>query len=610
MLLISRIRALIDIHAKRRLAMLGGLFLINSFFEAFSLALLFALFKLIIDPTALADIPFSEYVTSWSGLERGHSFIGILCVLLFLLFLAKSVLFLAGAWIRSDIEWAIRQDVSMQLFDGYLRSPYILHLQRQSSDLYSNVHMAVGYLCSSVIKICELMSDALMLLGLLIMMLYLTPEVTLVASCVFGIIGFVYVIGADKHFQNWGQIQKDTARRVFHTVSEALLGIKQIKTLGVESFFSETYREQMQLAKWAGVRNTFYGQLLKPVLEVLIVGGLLGAVGFMLLTDQQPTQIVPVLALLGATAYRVMPATTRVVASIQMLQYARPSIEAVYQDVMAFRDGRLPLLVSSEKQQYRLQDSIRLENVSAQYDEAREPVLRNISFKIGKNEAIGLVGRSGSGKTTLADIILGLLTPSQGSVWVDGRRMMPGEAILPGLFGYVPQETFLVDASVRRNIALGELDDDVDDARLLSCLRAVSLEGVVSNLPDGIDTMIGERGLRLSGGQRQRLAIARALYRGPDVLLFDEATSALDTVTEAEVSEAIIQLHGQKTLIIIAHRLSTLRHCDRLLFLESGRLIDDGSFAELLQRNAKFREMVHQMETAADNSVPAMSAAL
>jgi len=238
------------------------------------------------------------------------------------------------------------------------------------------------------------------------------------------------------------------------------------------------------------------------------------------------------------------------------------------------------------------------ENISAQYDETREPALRNVSVTIRKHESVGLVGPSGAGKTTLADIILGLITPTHGSVFIDDQRVQRGEAVRPGLFGYVPQETFLIDSSIRANIALGDAEDAIDDARVASALSAASLNGFVASLPQGLETMVGERGLRLSGGQRQRLAIARALYRDPDVLVFDEATSSLDSLTEAEVAEEIATLHGNKTLIIVAHRLSTLRDCDRLLFLEGGRLVDQGSFVELLHRNATFREMVGSMELA------------
>jgi ATP-binding cassette subfamily C protein len=596
--LVRRVLALIDRSAKRRLAVLGVFFLANSILESFAVALLFWLFKLIVDGNAM-QVAEVAAVGGWLGLDTASGLVAALCVALFGLFVLKSVLLLATNWVRADMEWSIRNNVSTLLFDGYLRSPYLLHLRRQSMDLYNNVHTSTGHLCQSVVKLSEIASDGLLLLGLTAMMIYLSPWATLIALAIFGLIGCGYVVLAEKHFRGWGQVQRDTAQQLFATVSEALTGIKQIKTLGAEPFFVALYRKRMDRAQWAGVRNTFYGQLLRPVLEVLVVGALLGAVGYMLVSEQSPAQIVPVLALLGATAYRVMPSAARIVTSIQGLQFARSGIDAVYDDITAFREGRLARLATVSTERTRLRDAIRLENVSAQYDETREPVLRNVSLTIRRHESVGLVGTSGAGKTTLVDIILGLITPMHGSVWIDDQQVRPGDAIPPGLFGYVPQETFLIDASIRGNVALGEAEDAIDEARVARALAAASLDAFVASLPQGLDTMVGERGLRLSGGQRQRLAIARAVYRDPDVLVFDEATSSLDSLTEAEVADEMARLHGHKTLIIVAHRLSTLRHCDRLLFLESGRLVDQGSFVELLHRNAIFREMVRRMELAA-----------
>jgi ATP-binding cassette subfamily C protein len=602
--LIGQVLSLVDRKAKYCLWSLGILFLIVSLLESFSVALLFWLFKLIVEPAAFAESQGALFLRQWSGITTNTGLVATLCLILFGVFVAKSSFFLLTAWMRADLEWNVRRTVSSTLLDGYLRSPYLFHLRRQSSDLYNNVHTSVGNVCQSIIRLCELASDGLLLIGLTAMMLYLSPWATLTAVVAFSVISLIYVALANRHFHHWGQIQKDTAQRLFQIVSESLAGIKQIKTLGAESFFTDGYRERMRGAAWAGVRNTFFSQLLKPTLEILVVGGLLGTIGFMLAVGQAPAEVVPVLALLGAAAYRVMPATARIVSAIQGLQFSRAAVGAVYRDVTGFREGGLPLLAPASKKRYRLRESLRLEGVCAEYDEARGPVLHDISLSIRKHESVGLVGPSGAGKTTLADIILGLLAPTKGTVWVDDIQVEFGESAQPGLFGYVPQETFLIDASIRSNVALGVPEDEIDDGRVTAALQAAQLDQVVAALPEGTAALVGERGLRLSGGQRQRLAIARALYHDPDVLVLDEATSSLDSVTEAEVSDAIARLQGEKTMVIIAHRLSTLKHCDRLVLLEGGRLADTGTFLELLHRNATFREMVRQMElTGPDNDV-------
>jgi ABC-type multidrug transport system fused ATPase/permease subunit len=377
---------------------------------------------------------------------------------------------------------------------------------------------------------------------------------------------------------------------MYAAVTEPLAGIKPIKTLGIEAFFLERFRRHVVRLGRLARRNGLLGQSLKPLLELLIVLGLLGPIGFMLAHGLPVVDMVPILAVFGTAAYRLMPSFVRMTNILQNLQFVRPVIALVHRDLAQAEQAppsRQPVLPAPS-----LRNDIRLEGIGFAYEGTDEPVLTDITMTIRRGQSIALVGASGAGKTTLVDIILGLLQPTTGRILLDGRELPPG--CRPQLLGYVPQDSFLINDTVRRNIALGA--GTIDEAALRRAVTTAALDDFIAELPDGLDTMVGERGLRLSGGQRQRLAIARALYHRTDVLILDESTSSLDATTEAAVSEAIHRLKEIQTLIIIAHRLSTVRDCDRLFFMQAGRIVDEGNFAELLARNAAFRAMVRQME--------------
>jgi ATP-binding cassette subfamily C protein len=293
-----------------------------------------------------------------------------------------------------------------------------------------------------------------------------------------------------------------------------------------------------------------------------------------------------------------MPALVRISSTLQNFRFAAAPLDIIYSDLT--RGGAWPDKLATgpadppTRSVVPVVNGIVLDHISFSYEETSGSALHDITLEIPAGAAVALVGASGAGKTTLVDVLLGLQPPSGGMLRIDGVAYDP--TTLPrGLFGYVPQETFLMDDTIRRNIALGIPDSEIDGSRIAAALDAASLREFVAGLPQGLETVVGERGVRMSGGQRQRLGIARALYTDAAILVFDEATSALDGITEAEVIAAIDRLHGAKTLVIVAHRLSTVRRCERIFFLAAGRLVDSGSFDELIARNTAFGAMVDQL---------------
>jgi ABC-type multidrug transport system fused ATPase/permease subunit len=299
----------------------------------------------------------------------------------------------------------------------------------------------------------------------------------------------------------------------------------------------------------------------------------------MVLSGKELTGILPVLGLFGAAAFRLLPAVNRSILSAQTINLNRPLVDGVAAD--------LDLLISkasTNNVHSHLASSISVQDLSFSYEMTSTQALTGVSIGISRGEAVGLVGPSGSGKSTLVDILLGLLEPTSGRVLVDGKDIHDNLRRWQDQIGYVPQSIFLTDDTLRRNVAFGLPKDQIDDNALSSAIRSAQLEDFVASLPEGLDTIVGERGVRLSGGQRQRIGIARALYNNPDVLVLDEATSSLDTDTEHGVMQAVQALQGEKTVIIVAHRLSTVEYCDRLYRLENARIVDEGTFSEVTSR--------------------------
>jgi ATP-binding cassette, subfamily B, bacterial PglK len=322
--------------------------------------------------------------------------------------------------------------------------------------------------------------------------------------------------------------------------------------------------------------------------ETVFVGGLL-LVSLLVTLRHEPSGALPLLGLYAYAGFRVIPSANRIMTYVNDLRYSRAWIHDLRADLAALPAP--PPAPAGAAEPIRFGRELALERVSYAYAGAGDAVLTGVELTIARGESIGIVGPSGAGKSTLVDLLLGLLEPTAGRITVDGRDIASALGSWQRHIGYVPQEPFLLDDTIRRNVAFGIADADVDDRRVTTALRRAQLAEFVGGLRDGLDTLLGERGTRLSGGQRQRVAIARALYHDPEVLVFDEATSALDTTTERELIDSLEALRGVKTLVVIAHRLSTVRRCDRLALLRDGRLADVGSYDELIERDAAFRAM-------------------
>jgi ATP-binding cassette, subfamily B, bacterial PglK len=323
--------------------------------------------------------------------------------------------------------------------------------------------------------------------------------------------------------------------------------------------------------------------------ETIAVAAMLGIAAFFTLKGRPTAEVVTTLALLGFAAIRFVPSANRLVSATLGLRWGTSAINAVYNDLVA-----LESTVSKPPEPQpveRFSDAIELRDVGYLYTGAASRSLNGVSLSIPRGSAVGFVGPSGAGKTTLIDVILGLLTPSEGKVLVDGVDLQEQISNWQRQIGYVPQTIYLADDSIRKNVAFGVSEAEIDDARVWQAIEAAQLSDMIQKLPDGLTTLVGERGVRLSGGQRQRIGIARALYHDPSVLVLDEATSSVDTETEQSIVDALERLRGDRTILVIAHRLTTVQNCDQLFFLRDGKLEANGTYEELFDVNRQFRSL-------------------
>nr|WP_155998044.1 ABC transporter ATP-binding protein [Thioalkalivibrio sp. ALMg13-2] len=469
-----------------------------------------------------------------------------------------------------------RHSIGKRLLETYLRQPYAFFLDRHSGDMAKNILSEVDQLVLNVLRPgMQMVAYSVVIFSLVVLLIVVDPWLALgVAVVIGGLYGLIF--GAVRGIL--GRVGRDRARanqERFTAASEALGGIKDIKLLGLEhAYLSRFDGPSNRQARHQATSHTL-SEIPKFLIEAVGFGGVI-VLTLVLVATQGGMEsnalgnVLPVLGLYAFAGYRMLPAAQRIYAGMAQLRFGEAAVENVYNDL--HQRTALAELHLHAPQPLEPRSTILLENVHYTYPNAGRPALRDISLEIPAGSSVGIIGTTGAGKTTLVDVLLGLLRPTEGRIVVDGRPINDDNLrAWQQALGYVPQEIFLTDSSVAENIALGVPSEQIDREQVEHCARMAQVHDFIAHdLPDGYDTMVGERGVRLSGGQRQRIGIARALYHEPSVLVFDEATSALDHETEAAVMEAVSVLSSMKTIIMIAHRLGTVSGCDCIVKLEHG----------------------------------------
>ena len=485
-------------------------------------------------------------------------------------------------WYQNRFSFGVQEHTSLRLFAVYLRQPYNFHLQRNSAQLITNVFHEVSNLWYLVLNpAMVVLSEGLVLVGVTCLLFVLEPVGALILMLVpsVGAWAFSYFTRARMLQLGYARQNHDVAR--IQRLQEGLGGVKEVKLLGREEGILAKYgRHNTESARVVRAQTTI--QLLPRLgVEVVAVAGLAALVLTMIARGYTAAAIVPTLGLFAVAAFRLMPSVFRLISAVSNLSAGLPVIKMIREELQ-LAPAVDPRSRSQTPQTEGFRHDIQLMDVDFTYADAAAPALIGICIAIDKGESVGFVGPSGAGKSTLVDIVLGLLTPTTGRVMVDGRDIQENLRAWQAQVGYVPQSVYLSDDTLRHNVAFGLASHEIDDAAVQRAITAAQLDGFVATLPAGVDTFVGEHGVRLSGGQRQRIGIARALYHEPSVLVLDEATSALDKHTEHDVMQSVAALKS-KTVIVVSHRLSTVEYCSRLYRLERGEITAEGVPADVFR---------------------------
>lgn len=514
----------------------------------------------------------SFIVVIGSPSHKQLAYIGTLALLT--IFTLKAVFSIFLSWKQYKFVFSLQQRLSQRLFNGYLYQPYTFHLQRNSAQLMRNITVEVGVFVNGALAATLFIAETLVLIGITTLLLLVEPMGTFLVLVSLVLVSYAFHHFTKARILRWGESrQLHEGLRIQH-LQQGFGGIKDIKILGIEDYFLEKYSIHNCAVARIGRYQSIMQGLPRVWLEWLAVVGLVILVLIMLAKDKAMNEIIITLGLFAAAAFRLMPSANRILGTVQSLRYALPVINTLSVEVSNFKDDP----PYNQSTPVPLRATLKLSNVSYRYPGASVDSLFDVNLTIAQGSTIGFFGASGAGKSTLIDVILGLLKPTSGQVLVDGSDIQDRLRSWQDQIGYIPQSIYLTDDTLKCNIAFGVPEDHIDTQRILSAVKGAQLEEYIASLPDGLSTLVGERGVRLSGGQRQRIGIARALYRDPAVLVLDEATSALDFATEEGVMQSIRSLQGTKTILIIAHRQTAMASCDYIFRLEQGRLIVQTNF--------------------------------
>ncbi|WOQ16423.1 ABC transporter ATP-binding protein [Raineyella sp. W15-4] len=517
----------------------------------------------------------------------------ILLVLVVSGFVLKDVATMFFRWWMLGFINREQAETSAKLLEYYLRLPYLEFQRTTSAEKFRVTGTSVNFAYSRfVLGVVSALTEAVTILAITTALLIAAPLPTLVLIAYFGAAALIFLRVFKPQVEEATERAIDAAEKGLRASFHAVFGIKEIKLRASYARFISRYRHEMDRSAQAARVSTYLGELPKYILEILFIAGVGIAIAAAGATNAAGGTM-SMLALLAAGAFRILPSITRMLASVNNMQGGEVALHQVTRLLWDERRNITLERIESPAAPLSFTRQLEIRNVSFRYGAGLPLVLDDVSLAIPHGSSIALVGASGAGKSTLVDLLLGFLEPTSGAIVVD-NAMVTSEtrASWQRIAAMVPQSVYLIDGTLRENIAFDQDLADVDEARLRRALSLAQLDDVVADLPHGLDEQIGEQGGRLSGGQRQRIGIARAIYRGPKFLVLDEATSALDNETERKITETITSLHGEVTVVIVAHRLSTVKHADQLAFFEDGRITGLGTFEEVQQQNAKFAHLV------------------
>lgn len=593
---VRKLAALFDGRERwRALALFAGV-VVMALVETVGIASIMPFMALVANPGLVGESEWLRWAFQVSGARSTSQFLFVAGVAVLAVIAFSNAFTALITWMMLRFVWAKSHRLSVRLLEHYLRQPYEFFVNRNTASLSRNILAEVMSVISGVmIPSMQLVARSLAALFIVGLLFLTDPLLTLVVVLTLGgAYAAIYTV-VRRRQGVLGRERMLASGQRFTLAAEALGGIKDVKVLGREDSFLRRFSGPSARFSAANASNAIISQLPRYALETVAFGGILLIIVYQIGVRGTLDQVLPVVSLYAFAGYRLLPSLQQIFAALAAIRFNAPALDDVHAD-LSLPAGTPGPAASRVAARPARAANVELVGVRFRYPGADEEALRGVSLSIEANTTVGLIGPSGSGKTTVADLVLGLFRPSGGDILVDGEPLDPARAGWYRRVGYVPQQIFLCDDSFTGNIAFGVPEDEIDHAAVERAARVAHLHDFILTLPEGYGTVVGERGIRLSGGQRQRIGIARALYHDPDVLVLDEATSALDGMTEDAVMQAISELAHQKTIVLIAHRLTTVRECDRIFLLSAGTVTASGTYDELERESAQFRAMARITE--------------
>lgn len=546
---------------------------IGSMFELLGVTAILPFIEAIMTPDELQGKWYYEIVVALFNPETTLELLTILAVFIIVIYVIKNIYLMFSCYVQSWYSTSLKRDLAIKLTNIFLHSPYLFHLDVNSSVLIRIVNQDVEGVFVTFFYLFRVIAELFTVAAISIYIIILDPVLAISLVLILGICMAILFMGLKKIIKRSGQIAQECESKMFQYLSQSFTGIKEILVMNRQDYFSDSYNKTCTTNARVSKNYNFLYSISTYIYEAVCIGGLIAIVTIRLHMNDDITAFVTKLAIVAVAAFRLFPAVGRLTTNINSIIYNRPRLDSIYDVTRKLNDkesfGMMPTIKESGDK-LSFNDSLVINSINWQYPAGDSDVLHGLNMTVHKGESVALIGASGAGKTTLADVILGLLKPQKGNITLDGTDVYENPAGWAKVIGYVPQSVYLIDDTIRNNVAFGVYSEDISDERIWKALEEAQLAEFIKSLKDGLDTMVGEGGVRLSGGQRQRIAIARALYENPEILVLDEATSALDTETETAVMESIDALHGTKTMIIVAHRLTTIRNCDSIYEIKDG----------------------------------------
>lgn len=537
---------------------------IGSIAELLGVAIILPIVELAMEPDAINTNQYCRAIADLFQLDETKQVLLVYIGIAILLYIVKNIYLAWMTYCINRFSKNIRMKFSIKLMESYMKQPYKYFLHKNSAEIMRSISNDTVNLYTSIANSLQTVSHGITALLIIIFLAATNLAMTLVMALLMGGCVLIIMLGLQRKIKKLGAEFQKCSAQILQYAKQAFEGIKEVKINNREKYFVNEYKNVFHEATKIELINNMLNSLPKYLIEAICIGGILGYLAIAILIGGDISQMLVQLSAFATGAFKLLPSVNTLYTNVTNVMYNKASIDLIYHDIREVEKIPEENIEDVNVEKRGLLEKISVKQICFHYDGMSKDVLHEVSFEIEKGKSVAFIGESGGGKTTLVDVIIGILSPTKGRIEVDGTDICDQTREWRKNIGYIPQNIFLLDDTIRKNVAFGITEDCVDDERVWKCLEKAQLNTFVENLEEKLDTKVGEAGARLSGGQRQRLGIARALYRDPDILVFDEATSALDTETEKEVMAAIDVLHGEKTILMIAHRLSTIENCDHV----------------------------------------------